>query len=275
MNIFKNNELLLLFLLENQIITIDDLFDEYQKDECGNGKSLCHFFFPEIKHKFDVQNFEKIEKELLAYDSNIFANFQEKRIEGENCSYICSLIRQDSIKEFVLYVNEANVCLSNKIERSIFETNSFLKANEPTLIEYAAFFGSIKIFNFLRRRRIELTPSLWLYSIHSNNIHMFHLIEELNVAPPNDSYETCLFEAIKCHHNEIARYIENNLVNENDVSELNANIVDCSFCHDNYLYLPEEFTENYLLFYYCKYDYMNFVDFHLEMRKEEIENFII
>ena len=112
---------------------------------------------------------------------NILPGFIEKRRIGENDSYICQLIRQDSIKEFVFYENSAKICLRRKIEPSIFETNLFLIENEPTLIEYAAFFGSIKIFNYLRIHNVDLKSSLWIYSIHSNKIQMIHLLEDLEV----------------------------------------------------------------------------------------------
>ena len=41
--------------------------------------------------------------ELLEEDPNSFTNYEEKRQEGENDSYICSLIREDSVEEFIAY----------------------------------------------------------------------------------------------------------------------------------------------------------------------------
>lgn len=40
-------------------------------------------------------------EELLAKNPNIFDDYVSNRQEGENSSYICSLIRQDSIIEFI------------------------------------------------------------------------------------------------------------------------------------------------------------------------------
>lgn len=65
-------------------------------------------------------------EKLIIIDEDIFNNFDKKRQEGENDSYICSLIRGDSFIEFISYVNFQKISLSGKIERSIFETNSFL-----------------------------------------------------------------------------------------------------------------------------------------------------
>lgn len=49
---------------------------------------------------------------------------------------------------------------------SIFEANSYLiEKKTQTLIEYAAFFGSIQIIKYLHFNNVELDPSLWIYVI--------------------------------------------------------------------------------------------------------------
>ena len=52
-------------------------------------------------------------------------DYENNRKKGENENYLCQLIREDSIDEFVSFVNRNNLNLSSKIKRSIFETNSF------------------------------------------------------------------------------------------------------------------------------------------------------
>ena len=158
----------------------------------------------------------------------------------------------------------------SKITFSIFETNLFLLKNvETSLIEYAAFFGSIQIFQFLRLNNVELTPSLWLYTIHGRNAELIHLLEEDGVPPPNGSYESCLKESIKCHHNEIAEYIENNLLNEKEKENNIKNNIDenefaYSFHYYNYAYMPDNYESSFILFYLCKYDYYELVKLFLK-----------
>ena len=116
-------------------------------------------------------------------------DFDKKCKNSENDSYICTLIRNDSIEKFVSFVNHSNLQLSI-IQYSIFEKNQFLILNKNTsLIEYAAFFGSIQIFQYLRMNDVELSPSLWLYEIHSNSAEMIHLIQENHVEPKDPSFE--------------------------------------------------------------------------------------
>ena len=126
-----------------------------------------------------------IKGELLKDDSNIFTNYEEKREIGENDSYICSLIREDSINDFISHISRYNISPSSIISPSIFETNLFLINNKNTsLIEYSAFFGSIQIFRYLKMKIDELKPKLWLYAIHSNNVEIINLLEDEEVPPP-------------------------------------------------------------------------------------------
>ena len=88
------------------------------------------------------------------------------------------------ITEFVAYVTRNDVSIKAKIQPSTYKTHSFLlkkqahleqdynnndEYNGFSLIEYAAFFGSIQIFNHLRLEGVELTPSLWPLAIHGQN----------------------------------------------------------------------------------------------------------
>ena len=62
----------------------------------------------------------------------------------------CSLIQKDLIEEFTIYMNKNGYSINSTINLSIYETNNLLlKQFGITLIEYAAFFGSIQIFDYL------------------------------------------------------------------------------------------------------------------------------
>ena len=226
------------------------------------------FFYPEIKNlNFESEKVDEIEKEIISVDSNIFENFEEKRIKGVNESYICSLIRQDSIIEFVSYVNRQNISLESQITHSIFETNLFLTENQPTLIEYAAFYGSIQIFQYLRLNGVELPSSLWLYAIHSKNAELIHLLEENNVDPPTKSYDQCLIEYIKCHHNDIANYFKYNF----DIKD-NEEILSSVYQFYNYFYFPNELKNDFDFFNLCSYNYSELVNFRMTIKEQEIKS---
>ena len=58
-----------------------------------------------------------------------------------------SLIRSDSVEDFIIYTNRTNLSLLTKIKPTIYEKNSFLIDKEPTLIEYAVFLDQFRSFN--------------------------------------------------------------------------------------------------------------------------------
>ena len=161
-HLFETNKLLVLFLLKNDILTLtESICEEMVYKYETNGERYCHFFYPELEHFLGEEKIEYIKKELLNKSPKAFDNYEEKRQEGQNDSLICSMIRNDSVEEFISHMNRNNYSLSSQITPSIFETNSFLiEQKNITLIEYSAFFGSIQIFQYLNMNGIELTPSL-------------------------------------------------------------------------------------------------------------------
>ena len=125
--------------------------------------------------------------ELLKEDLNFFTEYDSKTLEGENSSYICSLIRQDSVEKFIAYVHHQNISASSKNSPSIFSLNPFLIDNKnTTLIEYSAFFGSIQIFQYFIINEAELSPSLLLHAIHLKKAELIQLLKLINVNPPNN-----------------------------------------------------------------------------------------
>ena len=257
--IFKSNKRILLFLIHNKIITIDQIVLNFILDH----DSYCHFFYPEIKSQMNEEERKIEEEKLLEIDQNIFDTFDQKRQNGENDFYICSLIRDDLVEEFIQYVNQKTISLSSHLNTSIFETNSFLLKNEPTLIEYSAFYGSIQIFNFLRMNNVELSEKLWLYAIHSQNAILIHILEECNIEPYGKTYESVFIESIKCHHNNIAVYIQDNLLIKKE-EEIKCNeLITLNVLH----YFPDNFNGKMIFFNLCKYKHYLIVDFLLENAK--------
>ena len=232
--IFKSNKRIILFLIEQQIIVIDG---SIAQKITKNGKYIegkyPQYFLPEIEPFINEEWFPKYYPENLdEYDYLLEKNkwiefikkelpedFYEKRKEGENDSQISELIRKDMVTEFIMYVTQKGVSIRATIKPSIYETNSFLLKIQNqnrqdiegfSLIEYAVFFGSIQIFNYLRFEGAELTPSLWPLAILSKNAEMIHLLEENHVKLEDKSYKQVFYESIKCHHNDITNYFINN-----------------------------------------------------------------
>ena len=242
-SIFKKNKRLIYFLLKEQIITIDTYLAKMLEDS----------YFVNRKYK-----------EYLLFNTD-----DTKKQIGENEKALCEIIRNDSIVDFIIHINKTNIDISKtNIQASIYETNPFLsnQNKEISLIEYAAFYGSIQIFNYLRSNHIELTPSIWLYAIHGNSPEMIQILEENKISPkePKYFYFRLFKQASRCHHNNIANYILEtyfNNVTEDDLIQIyhyNHRYYNFIGISDYSIYLKNVKNINFDL---CKYDYFVFADF--------------
>ena len=280
-NFFKSHKLILFFLLKNEVLFFDQLITNIIIEKVDSDPFFSFYFFPEIKDFVDEDTRHRIESKIIKMDSNIFDNFDKKRQLGQNDSYLANLIREDSINEFISYVKEQNLSISSTIKHSIFETNLFLLKNkEPTLIEYAAFFRSIQIIQYLRKSDVELTPSLWLYSIHGRNTQLIQLLKENKIEPEDKTYKRCLEESIKCHHNDITNSILDNFLNKDEELKFNDNnfddnVVAYCFHYYNFSYMPQNFINRIVFCYLCKYDYYTFVDLFLQVQNKLLYSTII
>ena len=247
----KYNKRILLLLLEKRFLKPDQSFiDDYLRNKPSNSTfsmknfnefQFFYFLYPGMKQYISEETQQQIEDEIKHNFQEDISSFSEKCHIGENDSYVCSLIRSDSVEDFVSYVNRTNLSLSSKIRPSIYETNFFLIGKEMQLIEYAAFFGSIQIIQYLKYSKVSLDFSLWLYGIHSNCAELVHFLEE-NVKKTekkwflshdseniNETFYKVLTESIKCHHNDISNYIKDNLLEESykgSFSNLESYILD-------------------------------------------------
>lgn len=308
-DIFKKNPIILYFLIKQKIIILDDNFTKliYYDDDPEfiyrtfeskenikirekysnylrkkDASVLFYLRYVVLKYiQSDLEDPSEWKKELLEMHDKIFDDFEKICQTGENDSYICQLIREDSVKEFIVYTNKNNVLLSSEIKESIFETNPFILQNGATLIEYAAFFGSIQIFNYLRMNSVILTPKLWLYAIHGNNPEIIHILEDNHIIPNDETYIQCFQESIKCHHNSIARYIEENHLNESNNTSFKKNNVSFGFHYYNYEFILNSQNCKYSLdlkypfFYACKYDNLPVVKYLVKDKNVDINQTII
>ena len=281
-NIFKRNKRILLFLFAQKVIIPNKYFLSIFSKDKYKRKFFSEYFLKEFKPLYDDNTFIYLKTRIPDdIDSELF---EERRKEGENQLELCQMIRNDSIDEFIHFTSQSNISLSSTIRPSIYETNPIFLKNRPTLIEYAAFYGSIQIFNYLKMNNVKLNPSLWIYAIHSNNPEMIHLIEYDEIESPHYSFKDCYKESIKCHHNSIMDYIKDNLyVGER---EKNIKMFLKSIQYHNYCYLYDLIyfsiansakfynsdlemgvSEEFNIFYdLCKYNYLYLVDFFLKYR---------
>ena len=269
--IFKKNKRILLYLIKENIMTIDKEIILIMMKDKFRIQRYPEYFSPEIKPFIDEEFKELIcTKEQNETNEEIDLineickekpdDFEDNRKFGENCDPLCKIIQKDLIEEFIIYVNKNQYSLDNIIDNSVFETNPLLlKKVECSLIQYAAFFGAIQIFKYLYKNGIELTPLLWIYAIHGDDSEIISILEE-NKVEFFLKYERCIREAIKCHHNHTVNYFCMNYKDEIDEQinfeeNFNENIMSYCFRYYNFSFIPKEIKNIYTFCYACQYDF--------------------
>ena len=242
----QNPRIILFFIQEKTIIINESIAGEIKTSP------FKQYFYPELK-KFDDFECEEFED---------YESFQRKREIGENPDIICQLIRKDSIDEFLEYVKRNQINIKSEeesmIKNSIFETNTLLNSY-INFAQYAAFYGSLNIISALKSADCDYLDSfLWKYAIHSNNSELIYYLDQ-NVRKPTDSFKECFDEAIKCHHNQLAVFIKDNLIRNKKTS----NSPSC-FNYFNYLMFPENISGYSTIFTFCWRDYPSIVEIEFE-----------
>ena len=83
------------------------------------------------------------------------------------------------------------------------------------------------LVKYLYQNNIDLNPSIWLFAIHSNNAEMIQFLEDNHVLPNDKSYKNCFKESVKCYHNNIAQYIQDNLLeNSIKISDFQSDLIE-------------------------------------------------
>ena len=151
-------------------------------------------------------------------------------------------------------MKENDLNFNDLIPDSIFESNSFLANNQSTFIEYAAFYGSRKIFEFLQSE-IELTLSLLPYAIYGSNTELIELLRNSKI------------DQIKCHQNEIAKsFSKDEVLQKKQI-----------FCFNNFEYFPNDLNDvgdEFILEYSCQYDYVTIVKILLQTGKIQLREML-
>lgn len=265
---FKKNLRMILLLFQINVLKADDdiFYYIYQKH---NYNAYMVYLYPEFKGILNPISSHFIEEKIAEIE-----NYDIYRQMGENESYLCSLIRDDLVEDFIAFVNKTNISLSRTtIKPSALETNSFLIGKELTLIEYAAFFGSINIFQYLQLQEVDLKETLWLFVIHSNSPEMIHLLENNHVEPSDTTFCECYKEAIKCHHNAIASYIKESLMTKVDEEFIIA-IEKHIFEYYNFAFMNVESFDKRVLYYLNEFDYIKLLKLYMSDKNDEMREIL-
>ena len=120
--------------------------------------------------------------------------------EGNNPSSIAKAIRNDNVEILQEIASQSNFDFNQIILPSVYERVPFVNQKYVSLIDYAAFFGSIKCFKFLLLNGSDLTRAI-KFAIAGGNMEIIKLCEQ-NSTPTQDLCEM----AIVSFQNDIFHY---------------------------------------------------------------------
>ncbi|KAK8895481.1 hypothetical protein M9Y10_023947 [Tritrichomonas musculus] len=279
--IFQGNKRLLLLLFKLGILTPTyNIYSIIHNNKKYTDRKYIEYLFLEFEPYMDEKTKKLIHDQIPELQNKTSNDdFSRKRGNGENDDYLCQLIQNDSVVDFITYMEKTNISPQLTIKPSIYETNSFLYNKHPTLIEYSAFYGSIQIFKYLHHRNAKLKESIWPYAIHGKNAEIIQFLEENKIKTIQDSFQYLIVESIKCHHNEIADYFKSNF-NPKEKIYINY-LIRKALKYYNFAYLTNDDVNNLISsckndqklnvpYYLCKYDYYLFVEYLVNSKSEEI-----
>lgn len=240
------------FLSDDYIINFTNKFFIYQLYKSGlvNIKSIydeslrssyfCLYFYPEIslyypdsilvKHTdfiTDVRdNIISSGYQLDVNDSqSILDKFIEFRSRGTSPNPVALAIRCDDVERLQQLLSQTNTSYNSRIEKSIFERFVFINNNDlskdPILIEYAAFFSSIKCFKFLYQQSDCLPQSLATFAVAGGNYEIIHLCEQGKIQ--FDDYS--LMISIRFFRSELTEYLEDNFDIKKTVDDVSKSLI--------------------------------------------------
>ena len=269
-NIFKRNKRILLLLLKKKLLVIDDYIAKTLQKEKYKMANYISYLYPEMESFLPVDTKAKIEDEIRKITDNDMDKFETLRDLGENHYTISKLIRDDSIEDFITYINHENIPLSSTLKDSLFETNDFLiQKSDISLIEYASFFGSIQIVRYLYTNGVDLNVDLWYSSIHSGNPDLIHFLEEENMSFDPTSFSLSFTESVKCHQINITNYLLTIYVPNQPEKYTTAFIYGLPYY--NYSFFPDNFDENLAYDFLLRYDHCSIVEFLLNSNESKFK----
>lgn len=257
-DIFKGNKRILLFLFDEQIARIDEYAFQVITSPKYKARKYNKFFFSEIKQFLS---------NIVISNLKIPRDYDEKRGSLSEQDMVLKIIQNDNLDEFI----KKKISISMQRKITIFETNFFLcKKEKISLIEYAAFYGSIEIFKYLLEKGQKVNTDIWIPAIHGNNLDLIKILENNDIKPNKALSKKLLKESIKCHHDEITNYILNNYLPNNETRNLN----EWALKYYNFLAFQNNFENETIFPQLCKYDYYSFVEILMKTKNININAII-
>lgn len=252
-NLLSPNSRLILILFDEKIVTVDE--------QIAENLSSRYFVF-EKKPFISQEEYNSVLEEE--------PNIDEKRHLGENDSEYADLIRKDDIDGFIQLLKKNGDNVRNIVIRpSIFDPNPQLMEEQSwnrylDLNQYAAAFGSIKIFKYLLEQKQYFTDSIWKYAVFGRNKEIIQIVEEDEPNIPKD----LILDVILTHNKESIDFLLSKM-NSDVKNKYENDIIRFAISANNYVYIDDDKISSFFLIF-CKYSYTPIVKALIESKSVDI-----
>lgn len=222
-NLFKHN-FFRFKMFEIGLISYGSILKQSQID-----KNVLVYFFPEISthdkryYHHRLASSYHLQQEIMAIPRDLHITSRQVCYYSNDC--LMKAILDDDLSLLIDIILKNNVNLVDfKFKKSRYELSEFINENEPSLIETAAFYGSVEIFKYLLMQEVPLSQKLPSFTISGGNTELFGIIEDLF-----DLYNISFFDnieaAIRYHRNDIFEYLRSNSLFNNEYTNSNESAV--------------------------------------------------
>ena len=199
-----NNKTLLLTIFDIGAVSMEEIMQKYDNN------NAFKFFFEQIQATDNEYFSKKIDSTpfLFYFCQKVdYKLHQACQIEGVNNDRIALSIRFDDISNFEYLARSKS--FDSRIVYSIYDSNEIVSNmwKMPTYLEYAAFYGAEKIFNYIlsiyQINEVEIEESVMEFAVAGGSKEIIQILEEHNVKFNHQ----CLINAIKYFHLDLYKYI--------------------------------------------------------------------
>lgn len=215
-------------LSDQQVVSfVRDYYEKYEKAHKKTLVMLFAWFAPEIE-KIDNELFERLREimvEIQTYPNlptafqhfyNLFDNLraenwtllrnvvEDNNKSGKSINYI---LRHDDLKALKYFNHTKHISMNKRISSEIYCPCSFVH-DKPTMIMYAAAYGSENCFQFMQAKKAPLGGkddkyrTISTFAVLGGNITIVQFIQSMN-----DSFDTGLQSATLMHHYSLFNHL--------------------------------------------------------------------
>lgn len=109
------------------------------------------------------------------------------------------IVRKDDLDAMISYVADAMI---NNASNNILSTKIVFMETFASLIDVAAYCGSVKVFKYLLLNKVPVTTQTIEFSIKGGDSEIIHILEQCGY-----SFKNMNSIAINCHNNDIAKWL--------------------------------------------------------------------